>query len=646
MSFEHLAEKPLHITSGRTRIMKQHLCTRLCFKAVLAAALVMFMPNVGFGQTGPGGVGNSSTNVLWLSADYGVYSDAGVTPATNGVNVRQWNDRSGNGKHAVETTVGNQPNYQTGQMNGFPVLRFSAPDERILSSGVTTNDQATIWVVARYTSLPSNNPGLIHASSTAFPSATNDKNIGMWVNSSSPYRVWGRGVQSDNTERNIPQVIATSANTTYAICNLYGNTTISQYVNGETGGSVTFSGTLKDWSEVGIGRQANESWNGDIAEVIVFNVALNEAQRIIIDNYLAAKYDIDLEDNDYYTHDDTGFDYDVAGIGRVNGSNLHTNAQGGIVRINNPVNLNNGEFYLWGHDNGALAPTTTNLPAGIIERVERIWRGDKIGSLTFTLHVDLDGIGNPALENMRLIVDTNNNGLFTDETTATGGVIEADAVNSTVYSFVNVNLPDNARFTFGTVVTPLPVDLIEFRAEEDNGQVVLSWSTASENNNSHFTLERSADGENFQFVATVEGKGTTESRTDYSFRDASPYAGRSYYRLSQTDYNGTRKYFSIVKVDVGKPVATVRVFPNPSNGLFKITISNSGEPAPAAVTVHDARGHQVFATDIPIQGDSTSGTLEVDLRNSLQPGIYLLNVVQYGLSSNTRIVIGGGGGIE
>src|SRR5690606_40829219 len=114
------------------------------------------------------------------------------------------------------------------------------------------NDQATIWVVARYTSLPSNNPGLIHASSTAFPSTTIDKNIGMWVNSSSPYRVWGRGVQSDNTERNIPQVIATSANTTYAICNLYGNTAISQYVNGETGGSVTFSGTLKDWSEVGI----------------------------------------------------------------------------------------------------------------------------------------------------------------------------------------------------------------------------------------------------------------------------------------------------------------------------------------------------------------------------------------------------------
>src|SRR5690606_10594300 len=107
-------------------------------------------------------------------------------------------------------------------------------------------------------------------------------------------------------------------------------------------GSVTYDGTLKDWSQFGIGRQAGESWNGDIAEVIVFTTELNAAQRIIIDNYLAAKYGFTLGANDIYTMDNPGngnYDYEVAGIGR-SGSLEHTNSQGtGIVRVLNPSGL-------------------------------------------------------------------------------------------------------------------------------------------------------------------------------------------------------------------------------------------------------------------------------------------------------------------
>jgi hypothetical protein len=635
MSFEHLLEKSLRITSVSYTSMKR----RLSVRGVLAMGLVVLAHTPLFAQTGPGGVGNSSTNVLWLSADYGVYSDAGVTPATNGANVRQWNDRSGNGKNAIETNSGFQPNYQTNQMNGFPVLRFDAANgDRILSSGVTTGSRATVWVVARYTSLPSNNPGLICASATAFPSATTEKNIGMWINNVSPRNAWGRGMQSNDVQRDIPQVIGTNPNTTYAICNVYGSSSITQYVNGQTGGSVTFNGMLKDWSEVGIGHQAGESWNGDIAEVIVFNTNVNAAQRIIIDNYLAAKYGFALSANDFYTQDNNGFDYDVAGIGRVDGSNIHQDAQGGIVRINNPSGLGNGEFYLWGHNNGSLAPTTTNLPSGVVERVTRIWRGSRIGTMSFTLHVDLDGIGNPALANMRLIVDVDNDGLFTDETTATGGVIPATAVNGTVYTFQNITLPNNARFTFGTVVTPLPVKLIEFTAREDNGQVLLTWSTASEDNNSYFTLERSQDGENFQFLATVEGMGTNKSKTNYSFVDSSPFIGRSYYRLSQTDTDGERKHFSMVKVDV-RETTTLRVYPNPSKGSFQVTLDDTGEQTAVAVTVHDSRGHQVFSGELPLYSHQTSRTLAIDLPETVQPGIYLVSVIQGGVRHTERVVI-------
>ncbi|MFO7258263.1 MAG: T9SS type A sorting domain-containing protein [Bacteroidota bacterium] len=613
--------------------MKRHLSMR----GVLAIGLVVLGHIPVFAQTGPGGVGNSLNNVLWLSADYGVYTDAGLTPASDGNDVRQWNDRSGNNKHAVEVNAGNRPNYETNALNGFPVLRFNAGnDERLLSSGVTTGNNASVWVVARYTSLPSPNPGLICASNTAFPSTATDKNVGMWVNSGS-LCPWGRGVQTNGTQRDIPQVINTNANTIYAICSIYGNSSITQYVNGQTGGSATFDGTLKNWSEVGIGRQAAEPWNGDIAEVIIFNTAVNHAQRIIIDNYLAAKYGFTLAANDLYTQDDIGFDYEVAGIGQYDGSNIHNDAQGGIVRINTPSGMENGEYYIWGHDNGPLTPTTSNIPAGVVERLERIWRGTMVGSMSFNVHVDLAGIGNPDVANMRLIVDTNDNGSFADETTGAGGVIAAASVNGTVYTFTGVNLAGR-RFTFGTVVTPLPVELVDFKAREDNGQVLLTWSTASENNNSYFTLERSQDGKNFQFLATVEGKGTIDSRTDYSFVDVSPLIGRSYYRLSQIDVDGKRDYFSMVKVDVTE-APTLRVYPNPSNGSFSVTLDHSRDWEPVTVTIHDSRGYQVFSGELPINNQQTSRTLAIVLPDTLQPGIYLVSVIHAGVRHTERVMV-------
>jgi hypothetical protein len=76
-------------------------------------------------QTGPGGVGNSTSNRLWLKSDAGVYKDAGVTPASAGERVQQWNDYSGNGNNAVQSASSNRPVYQTGIVNGEPSLQFN-----------------------------------------------------------------------------------------------------------------------------------------------------------------------------------------------------------------------------------------------------------------------------------------------------------------------------------------------------------------------------------------------------------------------------------------------------------------------------------------------------------------------------------------
>jgi hypothetical protein len=55
-----------------------------------------------------------------------------------------------------------------------------------------------------------------------------------------------------------------------------------------------------------------------------------------------------------------------------------------------------------------------------------------------------------------------------------------------------------------------------------NKTVVLTWQTASENNNKSFQIERSLDGLNFAPIGEVKGNGTTITPHDYAFTDKDP----------------------------------------------------------------------------------------------------------------------------
>jgi hypothetical protein len=423
--------------------------------------------------TGPGGIGTSSTNVLWLRADAGVFSDAGVTPAVTTNDVRQWNDQSGNGKNAAQATVNQQPNYFTNVMNGFPVLRFdgsgTSPDF-VTSAGVTTGNGAAVWVVASYTSLAAAtfNSGLIHATVSGGGQG-GAKNIGMWVSGTNSV-AWGRGIQTDGTSVNLSSTtgFVTSANTVYVYNNIYDNTVgpprvISQFVNGNTSSSVNYDGTLASWTDVQIGDQGGNSnaWFGDIAEVIAYNTPLNTAQRLIIDNYLSAKYNTTLlAAKDLYTGDNSGYDYEVAGIGMATATESQTDSKGsGFVRILNATDLQAGEYFIWGHDNGtAQATNTTDVPAGVNSRFARTWMVTETGEVG-NIDIQFDVTGLPdftSLSNcdaataIRLLVDTNNDGNFADQTPISG----ATNIGGNVYRFANVT-PVNTgnRFTIGIVST-------------------------------------------------------------------------------------------------------------------------------------------------------------------------------------------------
>jgi hypothetical protein len=125
---------------------------------------------------------------------------------------------------------------------------------------------------------------------------------------------------------------------------------------------------------------------------------------------------------------------------------------------------------------------------------------------------------------------------------------------------------------FPSAFTVLPVTLLYFNAQAQAGETVqLTWSTALESNNDHFTIERSADGIHYNIINTMPGKGDFNEPVDYSFIDHSPGQGSNFYRLSQTDRDGKKEILGVKTVtmqDIG-----LRVGPNPAVNSIDVSFN-------------------------------------------------------------------------
>jgi len=185
-------------------------------------------------------------------------------------------------------------------------------------------------------------------------------------------------------------------------------------------------------------------------------------------------------------------------------------------------------------------------------------------------------------------------------------------------AFSNAIAPDNAHiWAMAYELTPLPITLLHFTAEaKDNALVHCSWATANEQDNDFFTVERSRDGSTFEEVGMVPGAGTSFSTLHYAFDDLRPHTGLSYYRLRQTDLDGTATWTPAVPVWIHAR-DVLSVFPNPNRGQFTILRSRADNDLHLQLT--DGTGRLVrHWTMVPFVE-----RLEVDLRDAA-PGMYTL----------------------
>lgn len=172
--------------------------------------------------------------------------------------------------------------------------------------------------------------------------------------------------------------------------------------------------------------------------------------------------------------------------------------------------------------------------------------------------------------------------------------------------------------------TVLPIELISYNAKlASNGNVVLNWNTASETNNNYFTLERSVDGKTFEFLAQIPTKGNGNTIQTYSFIDNSPANGVNYYRLSQTDFNGSKDIVAIQDVNVGLAGNDDwTTYPNPVTGNSIYVVSNKLNLKTVEVKLFSLHGLLIYKGKQLVN----NGKFEIKLNEKPSSGLYILNV--------------------
>lgn len=192
------------------------------------------------------------------------------------------------------------------------------------------------------------------------------------------------------------------------------------------------------------------------------------------------------------------------------------------------------------------------------------------------------------------------------------------AVNPSDNSFQQSDMTGFYTVTGGEE-SALPVELVAFKARRSGKTVILDWQTATEVDNSGFSIEKSS-GKTWEAIGFVEGSGTSNSPKYYTFTDPSPGSTRTLYRLKQLDNDGSYSHSTEVSIDAMPEVFTLHQnYPNPFN---PVTVIRYALPVDGDVelSVYNVPGKKVAEL---IKGFRQAGEHEVNFNaNGLASGVY------------------------
>ena len=409
---------------------------------------------------GPGGVTTSLE--LWLKADNGV-EEAAADEAEDGDSVLNWLDNTISNNDASQSTGANQPTYNEAVINFNPAITFDGTNHEMTASGIATGADVTIFAVAEGT----------YSTTKSLLNLDNGANGSIDVEQTAATTIQGSYTDSNPTTTGTASATITSGTPT--LINYRQQTTGGAnriFVNGvQTVGGTPNANTLSGDFTAGIGADPSTSstrWNGEIAEMIVYNYKVPVTERYRIESYLGIKYGITIGVNgtsqDYVDSDDrviwdqsanTGYNNDVTGIGRDDVSELEQKQSKtvnttdditiGIKGIETTNQGNATEFFadktflMWGNDDGATTAgtditkdysagtsVTSSVTATPIERIWKIVVTDSVPTVKLSIPKSMVSATNPGDADPYIMIVSDDDTFSTNVTSATMDIVGSD----------------------------------------------------------------------------------------------------------------------------------------------------------------------------------------------------------------------------
>lgn len=648
-----------------------HFLSRCVFLLLLGFPAVQLRA-----QLGPGGVSHETPNTLnpiqsdcrlWLSA-------SSITTLADGDEVNVWNDISESkkndkgfrnpGDNFIAPIFRNAP---SASINGYPVVTFDnggmlkVNTSTDLNTSITTTYEQTI-IFAFRTSAD------VTSRQILWEEGGNWRGVNVFIYNGEIYLgAYDKHLDNDPGTGNVPgfgyNYVKTpiQPNTTYVLSHVFwapANNTTNGYVKGYQNGS--FFGTLinggphgpgiggvhKHPDPIGIGGANSTTFNetgpignstgqytfkGRLAEICYYNRLLNNAERIIVENYLGAKYYANIIVNDKYAYQAV-YGKDIIGIGQTtNSTNRHSVSQGRNSFEISPLNASASfnavnEFLLIGSNGMPTDWTDDNVPndPGSTKRMERIWRIDESGDLSTIKfrfhHSDLPPL--PSGFTKYVLIFDNTSPSFPNFSTSNSEVFEIKDVGGGFYE-VEVDVISGAFMTIGA---------LKPQVSFTNAEAFAIEGDPSPDSTLYFN----------KAYARLNYVPTSPVKIDFSFTDGTATRAADYGYLNSDISNGITFPAGLQKMPLRLWVKNDVIQENPSTETFTINLT-IGLNTTSGLGIGSQSQHTftVYDNDPPPK----IGFAQPTSQNTESNGSHSINIVRSGstvgsASARVKIVYG------
>lgn len=179
-------------------------------------------------------------------------------------------------------------------------------------------------------------------------------------------------------------------------------------------------------------------------------------------------------------------------------------------------------------------------------------------------------------------------------------------------------------------LSPLPVSISRFVAQQQSQKVVVSWTSMLESPNEQYEVLKSTDGNQWRLLQTVYAKGSASETNDYAIIDETPSV-LNYYMIRYSNEYGSIQHTAPVWVKMitqdQQVFDAIYLYPNPSQG--RLFIDNKENYPGISVKVYDVLGKELLNEHLK----------DTKHKIDLSPGVYFIELQQGSMSKKEKIVV-------